>query len=363
MKYLAIIAVGAALANAPLAQGDSTSYTPAGGYFTMNVQGGTDNHVSLPLMEKAVAFGSISDVSQDKVTARTKNWTDGGFRYVAGSQNATYYAEFASGALAGVRYRILDNTEDTLLLDTQGDDLTAHRLGAVNFGDVVRIRPLWTVGKVFGATESEVVLTPKPNALIPGDSVLLYDDQSVGQNKAPNTEIAFVHGLGWRVTGDLSTDQTFRAFEPGQPLIVRRRSSQSVNVAIVGYALTGAQSMYVQGGDGTSANDAYVSVLFPEAVTLNNSGLYNVASPSTSVVLSSSNSLIPGDQLLAYGNDTGFNSAPVRAFFYLNGAGWREVGNASVTTGDDFALQPGQAYIIRKRANHLGCDWVQGVQN
>ena len=341
------------------ARADSTSYTPAGGYFTLNIQGQSDNQVALPIYQKVASFGKVSTVSSDKVTVHAKTWNAGDFRVSADTKPGTYYAEFASGALKGVRYRVLDNSEDTLLLDTEGDDLTAHPSGAVAFDDVVWLRPMWTLSNVFGATETDVVLQPKANPLLPGDSVLTVAPLSVGQNKAPTGEYSFVRGMGWRATGDLDTDQAHRPFQVGEPMVVRRINSQSVSVVLLGYVLAGQQSMYVPGGDGTNGNDAYVSVIFPEAVSLDASGLYNTGTPAAGVIHGTGNPLLRADELLGFGTGIGFNLAPERSFFYLNGAGWREVGSDSTSVGSDFLLEPGKPYIIRKKKGNGGVDWIQ----
>ena len=39
-------------------------------------------------------------------------------------------------------------------------DDTAHRLGAVAAGNIVRIRPYWTIGQIFGSTIEDLVLSP-----------------------------------------------------------------------------------------------------------------------------------------------------------------------------------------------------------
>jgi len=345
------------------AQGASTSYTPAAGYFSLTIKGQSDSQLSMPLAEKAAAFGKITAVSQETVTVRAKNWSVGAFRYVSGTQDTTYYAEFASGVLKGIRYRILDNSDDTLLLETQGDDFTAHPVGTVAYDDVVRIRPMWTIGTLLGTTETDVVIDPKADPLAPGDSVLVLDNQRVGQNKAPVAEIAYVHNLGWRATGDATTDQGHWPFETGQPLVVRRLSADSVSFVVLGHVLTGAQSMFVFGGNSTSANDAYVSILYPESITLGSAGLYTPTDPAGSVIKSSRSKLLRNDELLAYGSRAGFNLASERSFFYLENVGWREVGSAKTTVGSDFLLEPGKAYIIRKKTGNFGADWLQGSGN
>jgi uncharacterized protein (TIGR02597 family) len=216
------------------------------------------------------------------------------------------------------------------------------------------------LGDIFGAQESDLLLAPVTNLLIPGDSVILPDNITIGINKAPQEQFSFVNQVGWRATGDQVTDQVNMPFSLGQPILVRRVQSQPLELFVVGYVLDGgAGSIYVQGGDGTNANDAFVSLIYPEPVSLDASGLYNPAAPASSVIMGTQNILLPGDQLLSLSGSSGFNLAPEQSYFYLQNQGWRQVGSASTTTGEDVLLNPGQAYIIRKKAAHGGVDWTQ----
>lgn len=345
------------------AHGESVSYSPAAGYFGLAIRGGSDNQLAIPLVQRAVSFCRVTGVAASQVRTSAGRWGRGRFAFSDGSPEGNYYAEFISGALKGAKYLVLDNSEDTLVLDTEGDDLTAHPMGAIAYDDVVRIRRHWTVGGVLGATDEDIVIRPKPNPLIPGDSVLFVDNDRVGENKAPIGELSYVRGVGWRRTGDLATDQQHCAFRVGEPFLVRRIAPDGVIVAVIGDVPTGPQALFVHGGDGVRANDAHVCLLFSEEVSLDESGLYDPSDPDGSVVRHSRNILLRADELLAYGDRAGFNQAPERAFFYLQSAGWREVGSASTTVGSDFHLKPGTAYIVRKKKTSPGVDWVQRPGN
>ncbi len=350
---LSILAIACCMARA-----DSTSYTPPAGYFQVTAQGASDSPVSIPLGQKTSSMARIASVGSSQIVSQSQQWTPGAFRVASGVQDLTYFAEFGSGALRGVRYQIIDNSRDTLVLDTKGDDLTAHPLGAVAVDDVIRIRSLWTVAQVFGSTDSTVALDPKPNLLIPSDSILLFDSERVGQDKAPATELSYMTGVGWRATGDAVADQAYAPFQPGEPLIIRRRDPNALHVPVVGYVLPAFQGIYVSGGDGVSGNDAYVSWMFPEPVTLDLSGLHNLDDPASSVVRSSSDPMSPGDQLLSFGEGPGYNLTSEMSFFYLDTLGWRQFGSQNAV-GSSVLLQPGKAYILRKAAANPGVDWTQ----
>lgn len=149
----------------------STSYSPPAGYFQLTIAGNRDNHVSIPLVRPAALFFKIASADKTILTSSARKWSKGEFRSADGDPSRVFYAEFCSGALKGVRYRVLDNSEDALYLDTQGDDLNAHSMGAVGFDDLVRLRESWRVGSVFGATDQDLSLEPRADALTPSDSV------------------------------------------------------------------------------------------------------------------------------------------------------------------------------------------------
>lgn len=319
--------------------------------------------VSIPLAQKTVSVGKVVSVGANQLVVQGRQWTAGTFRTPSAMQNLTYYAEFGSGALKGVRYRVLDNSEDTLVLDTEGDDLTAHQMGSVTVNDLIRLRPLWTVGLIFGTSDADVVIGQKPNPLIPSDSILMPDNQGVGQNKAPTVEISYTHSVGWRASGNTDTDQVHAPFRAGEPMIIRRIGAAGLTLPVLGHVLPGTQSTYVAGGNGTSGNDVFVSWLSPEPAALDYSGLHDLTNPALSVVGTSVSIFLRGDELLSFGAGSGFNLAPERSFFYLNNTGWQEFGTDSRSVGSQFFLEPGKAYIVRKRASSSGVDWIQNKGN
>ena len=338
---------------------DSTSYTPPAGYFAIPIKARSDNHISLPLVQKAAGFGTVSSAGRDRLTISAKNWAPGQFRRRAGADKASYVAEFVTGPLRGISYDILDNNSDTVVLDTQGDDITRHPRGSIGFGDVVRLRPLWTAASVFGDNESNLQIAPRRNALVSGDAVILPDNTGTGVNKGPAAQLAFIRGSGWRsTTGDRTTDRADFAFVPGQPMNVRRLATEDTSVLTIGHVAGGRQAVYLPDG-GTSGNDISVGLLGTESVTLAQSGLVDSASPQLSAFRSSGSTVFRADELMSYGGGSGFNQTPARSFYHLAGAGWREVGSSSSSVGSSVTLEPGRAYLLRKKAGSPGGDWIQ----
>ena len=116
---------------------------------------------------------------------------------------------------------------------------------------------------------------------------------------------------------------------------------------------------FVPGGDGTSANDSYISLIHPKAVTLDQSGLRS-DDQANSVIKDSPNDFAREDELLAFSdNATGFNNAPSATYYYRAGQGWKQVGGGGAIVGSTVVLQPGTAYIVRKKSQNPGVDWVK----
>ncbi|MDB6172915.1 MAG: hypothetical protein JWL59_2226 [Chthoniobacteraceae bacterium] len=337
--------------------------SPPAGYFAVELNGASDNHVSVPLFRAATTYAKVTAVQPNQIICAAAGFTPRRFATgigPGGVPQGAYHVEFTSGHLKGVSYRILDNSGDGIVVETEGDDLTAHPLGALAFGDTVRIRPAWTVGSLFGNNEDEVIIEKQPNDFVIKDSVLLYDQDRVGTNKAPSREFFYVEGEGWRVRGGGVIDMGEQPIGAGEPFLVRRKGMEALSMIVVGVPLREQAVVFVQGASATQSNDFYVALAQAEPVRLNASGLVDAVTPSQSVVQSSPSILRRTDLLLEWANgQAGFNRAPARIYYYLAGQGWRQAGSASTTVGNDVILEPGRAYIIRKAIGNPGKDWVQ----
>ena len=346
----------------PRAAGESVSYTPAAGYFALPLKAGSDNYVSLPLVPKAAGFGTVSAAGRDRVTIGSGRWNAGQFRAKPGAPRASYVAEFVTGPLRGISYDVLDNNSDTLLLDMQGDDLTQHPRGSVGFGDVVRLRPLWTPAAVFGDAEANLQIAPKANASASGDTVILPDNLNTGLNKPPAAQLSFIQNAGWRSAGgDQSANRADYPLVPGQPMNIRRMAPQDTAVITLGHVARGPQAVYVPDG-GLGGNDSLVALLHPEPVVLQDSALMETTPSVSGAFSSSSNAIFRADELMSFEGGTGTNQTPERAFYYLAGRGWREAGAPGMSAGQSLTLEPGRAYLIRKKPGSPGGDWMQQGQ-
>jgi uncharacterized protein (TIGR02597 family) len=370
------LALGVALIGSFVASTHAeTATTDPVGYYTLPIQGASDNVMSLPMVRDAVFAGTVGggitstgfNVLAGQVAPA---WTAGQFQYrnaaQASPQPQTYYAEFTSGELKGLFYKIDQNGAASLTLDTEGDSLLSHDLPglpaqALKVGDSFKIRPYWRLKDVFEVA-GQPIIEPRPNEFTLRDEILIPNYSTVGINKAPNVTLYYLQGVGWQLVGDEGVDYGNYVLRPNEAFVVRRRNAAAVNLTNLGGVLMNRSITYVPGGTAAAKNDIYVSLNRPADVSLNNSGL-RVADQTLSLIKDSANQFTIGDQLLAFGPGTGFNRAPSRTFYFLAGQaagqGWREFGDdENATVGDTFKLEPGRVYVVRKNQNNPGRDWV-----
>jgi uncharacterized protein (TIGR02597 family) len=353
-----VLAATSALALAVAAQAQTTyiAATPAVGYSELTARGASDSFVSIPLVQRSALIARISAVASSTVTLSATGVADG--TYAPGS-SAVYYLQFVSGKLAGLSYEILNNQTGVFTLDTRGDDLTNHPLGTVNTGtsgDLVRIRPFWTVGAVFGTDPTQILLDPvaslNSSVYSGADAILLPDNVSVGTEKPSAKVIAYVTGSGWRERSAASTDASATVLWPGVPFTIRRQNPASVNILVVGYV---SPDPFVQGlpamDDGADMDFA-ASLAFPLSTALSASGL---SSGNLPVIMPSIGDLQLGDLVLDYPADReGFSLPPDKRFYVLI-TDWFE----TEAPADQYVLQPEVGYVLRFRGLHAARYWTQ----
>lgn len=335
-----------------------TVSSPAGGAVIVPIRGASDNFVSMPFTTDAIFTGGVTGVGSNSLQLSGSSWTSGQFEYSYPGQRTKYFAKFTTGPLAGLFYRIVGNTPLTLILDAEGDDLTNHALGSIGFGDVVEICSYATIGSLFGQTEAGLMIDPRPTETASKDELRFFDNALVGSNK-PATVYYFLSGAGWRRDGDPTmSDMADTIIPPGYSFAVRRRNS--VNTSLVSHGLVPRNvfSVYIPGGNGTTGNDVYTAITFPEPILLDNSGLLNVAVPALSVLKPSPSSLNIQDQLFIYTGTVGYNPVPGTSYYFLAGVGWRKFGSTATNVGQVVSIPPGLAIMIRKKPDSPGIDWV-----
>jgi uncharacterized protein (TIGR02597 family) len=336
--------------------GADVSATPPAGYFKLTARGGSDTALSLPLVRRTGWMGKVSAVgaAQLTLTLAAPIVAD----QAAPSNEAWYYAEFVTGPLAGLAYPVVSNTDaGSFTLQTWGDDLTAHTLGAVAFGetgDIVRIRPGWRVVDVFGGTD-DLVLAPAAetpaNVYRSGDQVLLADNTTAGIGKKPSAILAYVDGQGWRMAGaEEPTDVAGQALPAWESFTVRRQAIAPAAITLIGYVPAKPRVLRIPAISAGGETDLAVAWMPAQESALEDSALAAVLIPATSPVEYH-------DLLVDFGVPVGgFSPHPERALTVID-AHWME----GDVNRDGFVLKPGVGYQLRLRGERPVRYWRQGA--
>jgi uncharacterized protein (TIGR02597 family) len=347
------------LGTASPSSAQTVAATPTAGYCKLVVRGGSDSWLAVPLLKRSALMGRVTSVGPNTVTLAVSGLVDNAF--VPGS-NGSYYAQFVSGSLEGLNFKVLGNTAAAVFtLATGTEDLTSHVLGPVATGatgDVVRIRPYWTLGDVFGANGTGLQLDPVTDPLtetyVAGDEVRFFDNDVAGTEKTPATAFAYVAGTGWRKRGDPVVDAAMTELPPGLPFVVRHQHTDNAEVLLIGYTAPERFLFRVPAMGADEDRDVAVALANPAERALNDSNLFSPV-PLFGAIEASSDAMHLRDLVLEFDSDhRGFAVLPAHRY-YFSGTGWFE---ADVSV-DARLLQPGTGYLLRLRGARTARYWLQ----
>ena len=343
-RFLAVAAILFAATN--LGRAQTTVTTDPVGYVTLTFAGtggttsqaitfsglGLANPVSYQGNLDAVASVAISGTNHALLTSTSAAFTDNQYN----SPNGSYFVEITSGSNAGITTDIIATTASNNSITTY-DDISS----LVAAGNTFRIRPNWTIGSVFGAT-NQAGLTAGTSTS--ADQILIYNGTGYDTYFYSSGGLA---GVGWRKAGAGSVDQSGVKIEPDQGIIIKRfnaASTANVNLVIQGAVKTGQSSIPIQPGANILGN------LYAAGMTLSDSGLYTGTS-TTGVMTGSSTS---ADQILIW-NGSGYDT-----YYYssggLAGVGWRKAGGGN-TDASATPISSGSAIVIQRNFA-TGFNWV-----
>jgi uncharacterized protein (TIGR02597 family) len=332
----------------------SVAATPAAGYYRLTAHAASDSFVSIPLVQQSSLISHVLAITPNSVTLSAFGIADGAF---APNAAAVYYLQFVSGKLAGLCYEIVGNSGDILTVATLGDDLTNHPLGSVTLGDsgdLVRIRPFWTVGAVFGTDPTQIQLGAisgfNGSIYSGGDALLLPDNTSIGSPKLPALSVSYVTGAGWRGSSAPTVDASQVELWPGVPFTIRRQAPNAVNVPVIGYVSVDPFTKSIPAI--TASADFSVSLAYPIPVSLANSALFD---PAKTVINPSTDALHLGDHVLTIPIDRQGFSPPPEFRFYVAGGHWFETS----ASADQTVLSPDRGYVLRLNGAHPASYWYQ----
>lgn len=336
--------------------GAVTVATPPAGYFRLEAGGGRDNWLSLPLVRRSESVRRISAVGATSLTLGGSALTANA--YAPGNSGA-YYVQFVNGNLAGLSYKIVSNTTSEVTLATLGDDLGSHALGAVVVGasgDLVRIRPYWTVADVFGRENAGLLLTPL-SALATAiyteaDALIFPDNQTIATEKLPASVVAYVSGQGWRRQGQPAVDVGASELPAGDPFVFRRQSGTAVSTFLVGYVSQEPGLVRLPALPAGGETDVFAGLFHPGQKRMADLGLAGSIEGSADAANARDLLLNPSDIR------NGFSIPPARRL-HLIGSAWFE----GETSANNQTLRSGTGFILRLRGERPVRYWRQLTTN
>jgi len=347
----------------PALHAEIRSASPPAGYERVVLQGEANSTVSIPMMQPTHSVGRVTAITTDSLTLSGVEWMPDALASEDG--HSRFYAEFRSGALAGLFFPVLSNSTDNLQLETLGRDLLAHPLGTVQVdayvgtelvqsGDVVAIRPFWKIHDLFGGNGQATLLDGFTDfaafaSKMPGDRLYFPDTASVGEGKAPAAVLGWIDGAGWRSEVDATQDQGGYTLAPATVFIASRVNPDQLELFVIGHVRRDRAAMEFLGGDGQQGNIVYFANPFSHPIELNASAL------NASFIQLSPDPLTRKDELQVPGTfGMPMEQEPLERFILLN-SGWSPVGTANQT----LSLQPGAGYLLHFREDSPGGFWLQ----
>ncbi len=303
----------------------TTATTDPVGFMTLNVAGGTGTTAKLTITSLGLTNPTAYSGSAETATGGTSTIIDADATSGYGitvSASSPYYVEITSGSAAGTTYDISSISGTTI-------NLAQSLANSVAAGVTFKIRAHWTIGTVFGVTNS---------AGLTGGTVLTADTISIYNGSGYDSyyyKTSGLGGTGWRKTTDSSTPKQDTVIYPDDGLVISRKAASAVPVVVTGAVKIGQTSFPVQTGLNVLTN--------PNAaeMTLNSCGLYTT-NAATGVA---GGTLLTADQVSLW-NGTGYDT-----YYYktsgLGGTGWRNTNNSSTDAGPT-SIPAGAAVIIKR---------------
>ncbi len=338
--------------------------TPPAGCVKLPLAGGGDSHLVTPLARRPAAMAVLAQAPASNVlVVAGEPWTAGAFA-ADPLLGPRFAAEFFSGPLEGAAYPVLANDAGTLLVDTVRQPLAGHPLGAAAAGDVLVVRPLWTVETVFEGTHTPPVLAPSADVPEPGawdaaDSVRLPSGGAFDFFCPPERVLAPLEGGGWAARlGETNLAQaTGHPLDDSSAFTVRRFSSAPAEIWLLGDARVRRFVVPIPAA-GPAGAAQLVGWAMADPVDL----------ASASLTLGGTNAPVRVSASLAQRADewrgfsagrTGFQLPPDRLFVWTTQGFWREAGSEDIAIPGETELAPGAAWLLWRRPGSGPAFWVQ----
>lgn len=326
-----------------------TVSTPVVGFVTTTLAAGTDTIIAPQVLRPSELSAAVSGVSSTATQATLAlsgvSLTANQFQFNASTQPKTYFALVTGGNLSGTYFLVASNTTSGITVDLDG--LTASSADITS----IEVRPCWTLGTLFPASDANVSFTPSTSAggAARRTTILIPNTTGSGINRAPSATYFFNNATGvqdWVTTTATTTKAGTTPILPGGYLVHRNTGGTPVNLSFTHSGAVLAQPLTTYVATATSGlNDTYVALPRASDYTLSQLGLADAAF-TQSINKGGSGRR---DQLLVIPQTgSGINRAPAATYFKFAND-WFSTANTAVAT-NNAVIPAGSAVIIRKVA-------------
>ena len=305
-------------------------------------------------MARPTAFRAVAEtVSGTTLTCSAATWTDNQY---ASTPAPGYFLEVFSGGKAGLMSQIVSCSAADKTL-TVADNLT--NLGVEGTNVTFKIRPNWSIGTIFGATNNVAVdtTTQQATGLRSGsstaraDSILLYNENTLAYD-----QYFFYSGNSqWVKAGDPAfADQSTVPIYLHEGVVIVRTIANGLSVSLSGEVKLGQTIMPVTPTASNTAGLNYRGNVYPSgALTLANSGLYTDAAGTTGVKPGSSTAR--ADSVLIW---NAVAKSYDQYFYYSGTSTWVIAGDPTFANKGATAIPSGASIIIKRLPNNGSFTWV-----
>jgi len=314
------------------------TYTDPAGFTTLTIIGTNVppiySFLSLGLCQLPVLRGTTTAITGQKISldapllpAQYSENTSGG------STNPSYFIEFTSGANAGLRDDIVSN--DAVSVYTSNDDSSVESAGVM-----YKLYPHWTIGSVFGPTNSAGLLGGATSGV--ADNIQIWNPNSQGYTTY-YYKTGGIGGTGWHSASSAIINSSNAVLYIDQGILIVRRASADVPIVLFGGVKLGQTISSV-----VSSGSTYVGNVYAAGVALGTSGLYTTNSATG---VNGGASASSADNVEIWNPNTqGYTTYYYKNGGLLGGTGWRSTVSPSIDTSTNQIPEGAVALIVRKIA-------------
>lgn len=288
---------------------------------------GADTAVGLPLERAAVFIGRIESVYGDTITvAPDPSWSADN---LAGAEGEYFFCQVMSGELAGMSFPILHNSGRSLMVASEGEDLSVLVPASSDaVGDAIRIIPYWTPESVFQHTSIPV-----------GTSMRIYDHDETGLGKTPSKVLTYSKTGEWLDANGYSANAY--PLRNGRGFFVRLPASVSdLQLDLLGHVSLIPEHQVFCSRGANKSGDLLFALNRPESIGMTEAGL----------------EFADRTMVFTYDGRSKLEGNPSAVYTYYEGYGW--VDQIFQPVSDEIVLEPGKAYFVRIPATEESYEWA-----